>query len=206
MSNDGENLDANSVEQRRVLLIALALNLLLAASLAVTGVTADSSGLIANALDNASDAAVYAISLFAVGRSPRWKRVAATCSGVLLLIFGLGLLGDTVRRFITGSEPTGATMMAMAVIAAAVNLWCLKLLARLKQRDVNLRAARTFSLNDFISNGGVLVAGGLVAWTGRRWPDLVVGLAVVAIAMKGGVDILRDAWRSGDAVQEETSA
>jgi cobalt-zinc-cadmium efflux system protein len=195
MSNEDEHFDATSTEQRRVLVIVLVLNLMLAVSLAVTGVLADSSGLIANALDNASDAAVYAISLFAVGRSLRWKRIAAACSGVLLLIFALGVLGDTVRRFVTGSEPMGFMMMAMAVIAAAVNLLCLRLLARLKKQDVNLRAAQTFSVNDFISNGGVLVAGGLVAWTGRLWPDLLVGLAVVGIALKGGVDILRDARR-----------
>lgn len=195
MSNEDEHFDATSTEQRRVLVIVLVLNLMLAVSLAVTGVLADSSGLIANALDNASDAAVYAISLFAVGRSLRWKRIAAACSGVLLLIFALGVLGDTVRRFVTGSEPIGFMMMAMAVIAAAVNLLCLRLLTRLQKQDVNLRAAQTFSVNDFISNGGVLVAGGLVAWTGRLWPDLLVGLAVVGIALKGGVDILRDARR-----------
>ena len=205
MSNQDEHFAATSMEERRVLLIVLVLNLILAVSLAVTGVLADSSGLIANALDNASDAAVYAISLFAVGRSLRWKRIAAACSGVLLLIFALGVLGDTVRRFVTGSEPIGSMMMAMAVIAAAVNLLCLRLLARLKKRDVNLRAAQTFSVNDFISNGGVLVAGGLVAWTGRLWPDLLVGLAVVAIAIKGGVDILRDARRreSSPQIQEQ---
>ena len=195
MSRDEGNFAVTSSAQRRVLWLILVLNLLLTGFLAVAGVWADSSGLIANALDNASDAAVYAISLFAVGRSLRWKRIAATSSGVLLLIFALGVLGDTVRRFVTGSEPIGPTMITAAVIAAAVNLLCLRLLARLQKQDVNLRAAQTFSVNDFISNGGVLVAGGLVAWTGQVWPDLLVGLAVAAIAMKGGVDILRDARR-----------
>lgn len=109
------------------------------------------------------------------------------------MIFGLGVLGDTIRRFVTGSEPIGPMMMAVAVVAAAVNLVCLRLLARLKNADVNLRAAQTFSVNDFISNGGVLIPGALVVWTGRRWPDLLVGLGVVAIAMKGGLEILRDA-------------
>ena len=150
MSDDAEKLDVTSSEQRRVLLIVLLLNLMLVMFLAIGGVMANSSGLIANALDNASDAAVYAISLFAVGRSLRWKRIAAGCSGVLLLIFGLGVLGDTIRRFVTGSEPIGPMMIAMAVVAAAVNLVCLRLLRRLRNADVNLRAAQTFSVNDFI--------------------------------------------------------
>ena len=84
-------------------------------------------------------------------------------------------------------------MMAMAVVAAGVNLWCLLLLKRIRTDDVNMRAAETFSFNDFISNGGILVAGGLVMWLGRSWPDLVVGALVALVAVKGGLEILKDA-------------
>jgi len=56
-----------------------------------------------------------------------------------------------------------------------------------------MKAAETFSLNDFASNGGILVAGGLVMWLDQSWPDLLVGVLVAAIAAKGGFDILRDA-------------
>ena len=193
MDEDSKSVEASTSRQRTVLLVVLALNVALVVALMITGALADSSGLIANAVDNASDVAVYAISLFAVGRSAHLKRLGATASGALLLIFAVGVLLDTIRRFIAGSEPIGPMMMGMAVIAAVVNLLCLKLLTGLKGKDVNLRAAETFSLNDFVSNGGVLVAGALVAWTGQRWPDLVVGLGVVLIAAKGGFDILRDA-------------
>jgi divalent metal cation (Fe/Co/Zn/Cd) transporter len=58
-----------------------------------------------------------------------------------------------------------------------------------------MRAAETFSLNDFASNGGILVAGGLVLWLGQAWPDLAVGVLVAALAAKGGFDILLDANR-----------
>ena len=33
----------------------------------------------------------------------------------------------------------------------------------------------------------------LVWWLGSNWPDLLVGLLAAAIAVKGGVEILRDA-------------
>lgn len=150
-----EGFAVNTAEQRRVLRIVLVLNLVLAAILTIAGVLADSSGTLANAVDNASDATVYAISLFAVGRSPYWKRMAAACSGFLLLVFALGVVADAAHRFMAGSEPIGFTMMVMALIGAVVNLKCLKLLQRLKSQDVNLRAAETFSLNDFVSNGGL---------------------------------------------------
>lgn len=187
------DFDLTDAGQRRTLVTVLILNVGLAAGFAVTGVLADSSALIANALDNASDSLVYLISLIALGRAASWKRGAARVSGILLLAFAVGVLLDAGRRFIIGSEPIGATMMAMALIAAAVNALCFWLLERLRKADVNIRAARTFSANDFVSNVGILVAGGLVLWTGQAWPDLLVGVAVAAIAIKGGIDILRDA-------------
>jgi cobalt-zinc-cadmium efflux system protein len=181
--------------QRRTLLAVLVLNGLLFVVLGVGGLAADSSALLANAVDNASDAAVYLISFLAVGRSIKWKEGAATASGVLLLLFAAGVLVDVVRRWFTGAEPFGPTMMVLALVAAAVNLWCLRLLRRTRSDDVNMRAAETFSFNDFFSNGGIIVAGLLVLWLGQPWPDLVVGAIVAVVAFKGGLDILADVRR-----------
>jgi Co/Zn/Cd efflux system component len=55
------------------------------------------------------------------------------------------------------------------------------------------RSAARPSFNDFISNGGILVAGVLVWWLGTNWPDLLVGFLTAVIAIKGGIEILRDA-------------
>lgn len=84
-------------------------------------------------------------------------------------------------------------MLAMAAVAAIVNLICLRMLQRTKEKDVSMRAATTFSFNDFIANGGIIIAGIIVMLTGANWPDLVVGIAVACIALYGGVQILRDA-------------
>ena len=188
--------DQEDRRQRRTLLTVLGLNAGLAAALGVGGVSADSSALLANAVDNASDAAVYLISFLAIGRPGSWKRGAARLSGIMLLIFAAGVLLDAGRRFLVGTEPIGPTMMGLAVVAAVVNLICLHLIRRQKSGDVNMKAAETFSFNDFASNGGILVAGGLVMWLDQAWPDLVVGVLVAAIAAKGGVEILRDAARA----------
>ncbi|SFS37544.1 cation transporter [Brevundimonas viscosa] len=183
-------------QQRRTLLVVLILNALLFLGLGVGGILADSSALLANAVDNASDSVVYLISFVAIGRAASWKRSAARLSGILLLVFAAGVLIDVGRRWWFGTEPVGWTMMGMALVAAIVNLICLVLLRRDRSGDVNMEAAETFSLNDFASNGGILVAGGLVMWLDQAWPDLVVGLVVAGIAVKGGIEILRNA--SGD--------
>lgn len=207
-TDHGAGLSASDAGQRRTLIQVLLLNAGLSAALLTTGLAADSSGLIANALDNASDAAVYGISLFAVGRAPQWKSVAATVSGVLLLVFAAGVVVDVGRRFLVGAEPIGPTMVVMALVATAVNALCIKLLASGHRDDVNMRAAWTFSTNDFFSNIGILVAGGLVLLLGSNWPDLVIGLLIAGVAVYGGVEILRDAVRSrrpGNAISSDDS-
>ncbi|HDZ56767.1 MAG TPA: cation transporter [Pseudomonas xinjiangensis] len=191
MSED--QLEIRTASQRKILWTVLGLNMALAAAFGVTGLRADSSALIANGLDNASDSIVYLITLLALNRPPVWKRAAARVSGGLLILFAAGVLLDVIRRFLSDVEPLGSTMMVMAVSAAAVNALCVWLLKRIREADVTVRAATTFSTNDFIANAGVLIGGGLVIWTGQAWPDLVVGLAVAAIALKGGIRILRDA-------------
>ncbi|ABF54281.1 cation diffusion facilitator family transporter [Sphingopyxis alaskensis] len=187
------DVDPSAADKRRTLWIVLWLNVAIAAGFFATGYVADSNALFANGVDNSSDAIVYALSLLAFTRSRQWKRGAARFSGVALLIFAGGVIVDAVRRFLQGSEPGGITMMGMAAIAGGVNLLSLHLLSRLKDKDVNLRAATTFSFNDFVSNGGVLLAGIVVMLTGTNWPDLIVGVAVAGIALYGGIEILRDA-------------
>lgn len=185
-------------QQRRTLLVVLILNALLFVGLGLGGILADSSALLANAVDNGADSVVYLISFLAVGRALAWKRGAARLSGILLLVFAAGVVVDVGRRWWFGAEPVGWTMMGLALVAAIVNLVCLMLLKRVTSDDVNMDAAETFSLNDFAANGGILVAGGLVLWLDQTWPDLVVGLLVAALAFKGGLEILRSAARTED--------
>ena len=199
MSDEDITLTEGAQGERRALRLALWLNAGLAASLVTMGIIADSSGLIANGLDNTSDAAVYAISYLAVTRAAVWKTRAAQVSGVMLLVLAGTVLADVARRFLVGAGPASAVMMVMAIVAATVNITSLNVLRRLRQGDVNLRAAWTFSINDLIANLGVLIAGILVAWLGRTWPDLVVGLAIALVAGKGGIEILLDARREGQS-------
>ena len=189
----GHEVDAGSPEKRKTLWVVLWLNVAIAIGFFAVGYFADSNALLANGLDNSSDAIVYALSLLALTRSRTWKRGAARFSGIMLLVFSAGVIFDAYRRFVEGSDPGGILMMAMAFIAGMVNLYCLRLLQKMENKDVNMRAATTFSFNDFISNGGIIIAGIIVMLTGTNWPDLVVGIAVACIALYGGIEILRDA-------------
>ena len=186
-------IDANDHAQRKVLLWVLVLNAGLGVTLLIGGLASDSSSLIANSLDNFSDAVAYAVSFLAVTRGARWKAAAAAITGVMLLLLAGGVIVDALRRFVSGSEPLGMSMMMLAAVAVAINVLCVKLLRSHRGEDVNLRAAWTMSLNDFVSNFGIFAAGGLVLVVGSNWPDLAVAFCIALVAVYGGISPLRDA-------------
>ena len=152
---------------------------------------AQSTGLIADSLDMFADAAVYGVALYAVGHSVRVKLRAAHFSGWLQIILALGALGEVVRRLVFGSEPVSTLMMSFGLVALAANVTCLLLIAKSRDSGAHMKASWIFSANDVIANLGVILAGGLVAWTGSRYPDLVIGLIIGLIVLNGARRILQ---------------
>lgn len=187
--------------QRRTLWIALALNAGMAMVGFAIGWWAQSMGVLADALDMLSDATAYAIGLLAIGRSAGFKRRAAQLSGTVLLILGAGVILEAVRRGISGSEPLSLWMMVAATLSFVVNLTVLRMLRPFRQGEVHLRATWIFTRADVVANIGVLVAAGLVYWTGSRYPDLIVGCLIGLYVVREAVEILRDSRRASTATQ-----
>jgi cation diffusion facilitator family transporter len=193
MSDCGCHHEAKDAGERRILVIALALNALMAVVGGVAGWIGQSTGLLADALDMLSDAAAYAIGLAAIGRSARFKANAATASGIALLVLGLGLLFEVLRRIGAGAEPESGWMIATATLSLAVNLTVLRLLAPLQQGEVHLRATWIFTRADVIANAGVIAAGVLVMLLGSPYPDYVIGSLIGVYVVKEAVEILSEA-------------
>lgn len=186
--------------QRRTLWIALALNAAMAVVGFFIGWAAESTGVLADALDMLSDATAYAIGLVAIGRSGVFKRRAAQVSGTLLLVLGAGVVLEALRRGVVGSDPLSGWMMAAAGLSLVVNLLVLRLLRPFQHGEVHLRATWIFTRADVVANVGVLLAAALVALTGSRFPDLIVGAAIGAYVVKEALEILRDARDAPDGV------
>jgi len=184
---------AQDPKQRRTLWIALVLNAGMALVGFLIGWWAQSTGVLADALDMFSDATAYAIGLLAIGRSPLFKRRVAEVSGTVLLILGVGVIVEAVRRGLVGSEPSSLWMMAAASLSLVVNLAVLRMLRPFRHGEVHLRATWIFTRADVVANIGMLVAAGLVLMTASRFPDLIVGAAIGAYIVKEAVGILRDA-------------
>ena len=196
MSNCDCHVQANSLEERRVLWIAFVLNALMVGLDAVAGSLAHSTGLLADALDMASDAGVYGAALIAINRAAAFKARVATFSGAVLLLLGVAVLLEVARRLFSGSQPAALPIMGVALLSLGVNIYVLKTLRPFRSGEIHLRAAWIFTRADVIASLGVFLAAGLVAWTHSRIPDLLVGAAIGIYVVKEAVDILRDAGAS----------
>lgn len=186
-------LDARQAGERRTLIRVLGINSAQVLAAGTVGIIADSTGLLGAALDNLADAGVYLVSLYAVGRSVVAKVRAARLSGVLLILLALALLGEVIRRFVFGSEPIGLAMIVTAIANAASNIWCLRLLRSHREHGVHLKASWIFTTNDMLANLGIVASGAAVMFFKSPLPDLLIGLVVVGIVLKGGWDILAEA-------------
>lgn len=182
-----------SVEERKAITIALALNFTMFVVGVTAGLIANSSGLLADALDMLSDSLAYIIALVAIGRSGRFKSNAATLSGGILAVLGIGVLIDTVRRALGGEAPLGWIMVASGTASLIVNAIVLRMLAKFREGDVHLRASWIFTRADVIANVGVIIAAVLVMITRSNIPDTVIGLAIGAYVVKEALQILREA-------------
>jgi len=186
-------LDASNAAERKTLLWVLGINFLQVIVAGFVGVIADSTGLLGAALDNLADAGVYAVSIYAVGRTVAAKARVARLSGVLLIVLGLALLVEVLRRFFVGAEPIGLAMIVTAIANAATNLLCLRLLRSHRDQGVHLKASWIFTTNDMVANAGIVVSGAAVMFFRSPLPDLIIGLVVGGIVIKGGWDILKEA-------------
>ena len=188
---DEDEIDPpDNAAEARTLKLLLAINgLMFVVELAV-GIWAQSTGLIADSLDMFADAAVYGLSLYAVGRAASLKTRAAHMAGWLQLGLALLAVAEVARRFIGGSEPVSELMMGMGLVALIANAACLVLIAKERNAGAHMRASYIFSSNDVIANAGVIAAGALVAATGSPYPDLVIGLLVALVVLNGARRIL----------------
>jgi cation diffusion facilitator family transporter len=182
--------------ERSTLLLLIAINGVMFIVEVATGWLAQSMGLIADSLDMLADAGVYGVALLAVGASSVRKAQAAVASGCIQLALASLVLIEVLRKWFYGSEPSSGLMIGVSILALAANTACLYLLRKHRHGEVHMRASWIFSTTDVQANVGVILAGILVSVTASSVPDLIVGILVCGIVVRGGLRILRVALAS----------
>ena len=156
----------------------------------VTGVMAESAGLIADSLDMLADASVYGLSFLVVYKSMRQQMIIARVSGWLQALLAVGVLLEVARRLVYGSEPVSMLMMTMGGIALVANVFCLTIIYKHREGGLHMRASWILSATDVIANAGVVAAGCLVLLTQSHLPDLVIGAVIGLVVLNSSQRIL----------------
>jgi cation diffusion facilitator family transporter len=181
-------------DQRRVLVIVMAVNAVMFVAEFGFGLVANSTAMMADSIDMLGDAIVYGLSLYALGRGQRWQAGAALAKGGLILGFGAGIIAETAFKVDAGVIPSSGVMLVVTAIALIANFACLGLLWRFRRLNVNTASTFECSRNDVLANVGVLVAAGLVTLTHAGWPDVLAGLVIAFLFLRSAARVLRPAW------------
>ncbi len=186
-------------QAQRILLIVLIANAIMFAIEMIGGHAVGSISLQADALDFGADAATYAITLWAIGKSDTIRTRAAFIKSAAMLILGIVILIGAGLRLAAGGAPDAPPMGLIGALALAVNLGAVILLLRFREGDANLRSAWLCSRNDAFGNVLVILAAGATAATNSLWPDLAVGVVMCLLFLSGSWSVYRQARRESGA-------
>ncbi|NNG17466.1 MAG: cation transporter [Gemmatimonadales bacterium] len=170
------------------------------------GVLAGSVALQADSLDMLGDALVYGFSLAVVGRAVFWQSRAALLKGSIMLLFGLGVLGQVVIKILSGVPPSPDIVSVTGALALAANGVCVALLFRHRADDINMHSTWLCSRNDIIANASVILSALGVFVFASIWPDVLVSLGIVALFLHSAANVLGAAAAEMRAAQGAANA
>ena len=191
----------------RPLSIALALIVGFMAVEVVVSVVADSLALLSDAAHMLVDAAALGLSVWAArlalrpasGRMTfgfrRAEILAAQANGVTLLVLGLAIVVEALRRLNDPPEVAGGLVFVTAVVGAGVNVLALGQVARANRENLNVEGSYRHLLTDLYAFAGTALAG-LVVWTtGFDRADPIASLAVAGSMLLAAWPLLRKSGR-----------
>ena len=178
---------------RRVLWIALGVNLAMFIVEMIAGLSAGSVSLQADSLDFLGDTANYGISLFVAGMALRNRAIAAFGKGVTMGLFGMWVLASSVWKGLPARRPRLRPWAWSASPPLPPMPSASLLLSAYRSGDSNMRSVWLCSRNDLIGNCAVLASAIGVARTGAAWPDVLVAAIMAVLALQGAAVVVTQA-------------
>ncbi len=178
---------------RKVLMLALLINAVMFMVEIGFGLKANSSALLADALDFLGDAANYGISLWVLAMGIVARARASLLKAVSMATFGIWVLGDALWGLFNNSLPEATTMGMVGALALLANLTVAVMLYTWRNGDSNMRSVWLCTRNDAIGNVAVMLAALGVFGTGGNWPDLAVASIMAVLALTAAWQVLTHA-------------
>ena len=168
------------------------------------GYAANSLALISDAVHNFSDVIALLLA-WAAGWLARkqptdqhtygYRRasiLAALVNAGLLLIAVGGIAVEAIQRIEAPAAVAGGTVVVVAALGILVNGATALLFMRGRHGDLNIRGAFLHMAADAAVSLGVVVAAGVIMWTGWQWVDPAISLCIAAIVLASGWGLARD--------------
>ena len=178
---------------RRILWVALAINLAMFFVEIAASFVSGSVSLRADALDFLGDAANYALALAVFGMALRWRASAALLKGGVMGAFGLWVAASTVYHAVYATVPLAEVMGVIGFVALAANLTVAALLYRYRLSDSQALSVWLCTRNDVLVNLAVITAGAGVWASATAWPDIAVAAVIAYLGLSSAVRITRQA-------------
>src|SRR5829696_7250537 len=187
--------------------IALALLLGLMAVEVVFGLVASSLALLSDAAHMLTDAGALALALVAIRLSARpaagaltygLKRteiLSAQFNGATLLVLGLLIVYEGMRRLVEPPEVEGGVVLVVALVGVVVNVAATVVLHGADRRSLNVEGAFQHVLTDLVAFIATAVAGLVILLTGFDRADGIASLFVAAVMLRAAWSLLRDSGR-----------
>ena len=197
----------HSRASERPLAVALALILVFMAGEVVFGVVAGSLALLADAGHMLTDAAALGLALAAASYAGRPARgrwtfgfrrleiLAAHVNGITLVVVGLVIVYEAIRRLINPPDVRGGIVLVVALTGIAVNFVAAALLHRPSRESLNIRGAFLHVTTDLAAFAGTALAGGLILLTGWNRLDPIASLVVAGLIFWSSFSLLRESTR-----------
>jgi len=178
---------------KRALWIALIANAAMFLVEAGASWRAESTALLADAVDFLGDAANYAVSLLALAMGTVWRSRVALAKGWTMAGYGVVVLAAAAWNVWRGAQPEAATMAGVGLLALLVNVSVAVLLYAFREGDANMRSVWLCSRNDAIGNVAVMAAAAGVFGTGTLWPDVAVAVLLAVLSLAAARSVITHA-------------
>ena len=121
----------------------------------------------------------------------RAEILAAFVNAELLLVVMVFLFYEANQRFYEPPTIHTGLMTVVAAAALAANLGSVALLHRGSEHSLNVRAAYLEVVSDALGSLGVLVAAGVIGFTGWFWIDPLVSVGIGLLVLPRAIGLLR---------------